>query len=410
MLTGTLPFPSTTLQESMIMRLTDRPRTLAEMRPDGSWPAPVQAVLDRALQRKADDRYQRATDFSSDLTRAVAAIPKGATVVGVGAAGAGASSGAIPSTAVRNAAATGARAPSMPNTTPTATPVTAGAAGAAGLRPAPTPAGGSRRGLIFAAAAVLVVGIGAGGYYVLGRRAAAPARQATVALHDSAGPAGGSAAPPATAAPRDGAPARDSTLAVAPNADSSSKPAVQEFAKPSPAAPAAEPPGRTGSAAASRKERHPIKRLAQGSQSASPPPSPGSNPPVITSPAGTPGTSPPNGPSVSPPSAPAPDSDFAGSLNAARAQAAVNRAAELIKNRQPDRALVILSRALKALPTGNDSVTAFYHVSEALLERADMTNTTEPRQRACAILGSLRNARGTTYAESISFMFNQYCK
>jgi len=88
----------------------------------------------------------------------------------------------------------------------------------------------------------------------------------------------------------------------------------------------------------------------------------------------------------------------------------VNRAAELIKNRQPDRALVILSRALKALPTGNDSVTAFYHVSEALLERADMTNTTEPRQRACAILGSLRNARGTTYAESITFMFNQYCK
>ena len=399
MLTGTLPFPSTTLQESMIMRLTDRPRTLAEMRPDGSWPAPVQAVLDRALQRKADDRYQHATDFSSDLTRAVAAIPKGATVVGVGAAGVAASSGGIPSTAVRNAAATGTRAPSMPNTTPTATPVTAGAAG---LRPAPTPAGGSRRGLIFAAAAVLVVGIGAGGYYVLGRPAATPARQATVALHDSAGPAGGSAAPPATAAPRDSAPARDSTLAVAPNADSSSKSAVQEFAKPNAAAPAAEP----------RRERHPAKRLAQGSQPASPPPSPGSNPPVVTSPSGTPGTSPPNGPSANPPAAPAPapDSDFAGSLNAARAQAAVNRAAELIKNRQPDRALVILSRALKALPTGNDSVTAFYHVSEALLERADMTNTTEPRQRACAILGSLRNARGTTYAESITFMFNQYCK
>jgi len=88
----------------------------------------------------------------------------------------------------------------------------------------------------------------------------------------------------------------------------------------------------------------------------------------------------------------------------------VNRAADLIKSKEPDRALVILSRALKALPTGNDSVTAFYHVSEALLERADMTNSTEPRQRACAILGSLRNARGTTYAESITFMFNQYCK
>jgi len=109
-------------------------------------------------------------------------------------------------------------------------------------------------------------------------------------------------------------------------------------------------------------------------------------------------------------SEPAPDTEFTGSLTGARAQAAVNRAAELIKNHQPDRALGVLSRALKYLPSGNDSVTALYHVSEALLERADMTNTAAPRQRACAILGSLRNAHGTTYAESITFMFNQYCK
>ncbi|HEX6806349.1 MAG TPA: hypothetical protein VF118_00090, partial [Gemmatimonadaceae bacterium] len=386
MLTGTLPFPSSTLQESMIMRLTDRPRTLAEMRPDASWPAPVQTVLDRALQRKSADRYQHATDFSSDLTRAVAGIPKGATIVGasVGAAGAGASGGAIPSTAVRNAAGAGAgtRGASMPNTTPTATPVTVGGAAAAGK-----PAGGSRRGLVLAAAGLVVVALGGGGYYVLGHRAAAPSPKATVALHDSASaPAGGSAAPPA----------RESTLAQAPNADSATKPPVQEFAKPT----------------ASRKERRAAKSGASSSQphAASQPSSPAPTPPVITSPASTPGTSLPNGPSVSPPAAPAPDSDFAGTLTGDRAKAAVNRAAELIKNKEPDRALVILSRALKSLPTGNDSVTAFYHVSEALLERADMTNTTEPRQRACAILGSLRNARGTTYAESISFMFNQYCK
>lgn len=400
MLTGTLPFPSTTLQESMIMRLTDRPRTLAEMRPDASWPAAVQRVLDRALQRKSADRYQHATDFSSDLTRAVAGMPKGATIVGAAVggtgvgltAGVGAAGDAIPSTAVRHAAATGTRAPSMPNTTPTATPVTAGAGA---LAPAPAPKGGSRRGLM-AAAAVVVLAVGAGGYYVLGRRAAAPSPVATVARHDSAAPAGGSAAAPA---PHDSAPARDSTLAQAPNADSS-RPPVQEFAKPT----------------ATRRERRAAKSVASSSgsqpasQPASQPPSPGSNPPVITSPAGTPGTSMPNGPSVSPPAAPAPDSDFGGSLTGDRAKAAVNRAAELIKNKQPDRALVILSRALKSLPTGNDSVTAFYHVSEALLERAEMTNTPEPRQRACAILGSLRNARGTTYAESITFMFNQYCK
>ena len=39
MLTGSLPFPSESPQESMIMRLTDKPKTLAEMRPDVAWPA-----------------------------------------------------------------------------------------------------------------------------------------------------------------------------------------------------------------------------------------------------------------------------------------------------------------------------------------------------------------------------------
>ncbi|MDB4882883.1 MAG: hypothetical protein JWL95_1649, partial [Gemmatimonadetes bacterium] len=34
MLTGHLPFPSETVQESMIMRLTDRPKRLGEMRPE----------------------------------------------------------------------------------------------------------------------------------------------------------------------------------------------------------------------------------------------------------------------------------------------------------------------------------------------------------------------------------------
>jgi hypothetical protein len=136
------------------------------------------------------------------------------------------------------------------------------------------------------------------------------------------------------------------------------------------------------------------------------------SPPVVASP-GAAGAGLPNatasGPSA-PPSSSAPDTEFTGSLSGARAEAGVNRAAEMIKNHEPDRAMAVLSRALKYLPTGNDSVTALYHVSEALLERADMTNTAAPRQRACAILGSLKNARGTTYAESITFMFNQYCK
>ncbi|MEP6691433.1 MAG: protein kinase, partial [Gemmatimonadaceae bacterium] len=57
MLAGTLPFPTATVQESLIMRLTDRPRTLAEVRPEVQWPRGLQSVLDRALARQPQERY-----------------------------------------------------------------------------------------------------------------------------------------------------------------------------------------------------------------------------------------------------------------------------------------------------------------------------------------------------------------
>src|SRR6185503_4304704 len=76
MLTGTLPFPSDSQQESMIMRLTDRPKTLGEMRPDVAWPADVQAVMDKALERDVAQRYQNATDFGRALYQAVDRMPE----------------------------------------------------------------------------------------------------------------------------------------------------------------------------------------------------------------------------------------------------------------------------------------------------------------------------------------------
>ena len=76
MLTGALPFPADSAQESMIMRLTDRPKTLADMRPDIPWSADVQAVMDRGLQRRAADRYGSATEFADALSTAVAAMPE----------------------------------------------------------------------------------------------------------------------------------------------------------------------------------------------------------------------------------------------------------------------------------------------------------------------------------------------
>ena len=74
-LTGTLPFPSNSAQEAMIMRLTDHPKTLAEMRPDVEWPAELQAVMDKALARDADERYQKAPAFGIDMVKSVQNMP-----------------------------------------------------------------------------------------------------------------------------------------------------------------------------------------------------------------------------------------------------------------------------------------------------------------------------------------------
>ncbi|HVX40068.1 MAG TPA: protein kinase [Gemmatimonadaceae bacterium] len=76
MLTGKLPFPSDSAQESMIMRLTDAPKPLAEMKPEVAWPADVQQVMDKALSRDVTQRYQNATEFGNALYRAIDRMPE----------------------------------------------------------------------------------------------------------------------------------------------------------------------------------------------------------------------------------------------------------------------------------------------------------------------------------------------
>jgi serine/threonine-protein kinase len=71
MLTGKLPFPSKTAQESVIMRLTEPPMRLGQMRPEIAWSPAVQAVMDRALQRDAALRYPSASEFGRELSAAV---------------------------------------------------------------------------------------------------------------------------------------------------------------------------------------------------------------------------------------------------------------------------------------------------------------------------------------------------
>jgi len=76
-LTGKLPFEATTVQETMIKRLTDEPVKLAEARPDLQFPTGLQETLDAALARSPVDRYQSAAKFAADAA-AVLGLGRGA--------------------------------------------------------------------------------------------------------------------------------------------------------------------------------------------------------------------------------------------------------------------------------------------------------------------------------------------
>jgi hypothetical protein len=72
MLTGTLPFEADSAQEVMIKRLTDEPMPLDQARPDLTFPAKLQLVLNVALARSTAERYQSAAEFGRDTADAVA--------------------------------------------------------------------------------------------------------------------------------------------------------------------------------------------------------------------------------------------------------------------------------------------------------------------------------------------------
>src|SRR5713101_6494385 len=67
MLTGKLPFEATSVQETMIKRLTDEPVKLGVSRPDLPFPPGLQEVLDAALTRSPVDRYRSAAKFAADV-------------------------------------------------------------------------------------------------------------------------------------------------------------------------------------------------------------------------------------------------------------------------------------------------------------------------------------------------------
>ena len=70
MLTGKLPFEGRTQQEMMIARLRSEPTPLRRSRPELNYPASVERVLLKAMERNPEDRYQTAPEFAAALAAA----------------------------------------------------------------------------------------------------------------------------------------------------------------------------------------------------------------------------------------------------------------------------------------------------------------------------------------------------
>src|SRR5688500_9831901 len=75
MLTGKLPFQGRTQQEMMIARLRSDPIPIRRMRPDFDIPESVEKVLNKAMSRSADDRYQTVVEFGEALGAAAGGVP-----------------------------------------------------------------------------------------------------------------------------------------------------------------------------------------------------------------------------------------------------------------------------------------------------------------------------------------------
>ncbi len=72
MLTGKLPFQGRTQQEMMIARLRSDPTPLRKMRSDLDLPEAVERVLNKAMSRNPDDRYQTTIEFADAFVAAAA--------------------------------------------------------------------------------------------------------------------------------------------------------------------------------------------------------------------------------------------------------------------------------------------------------------------------------------------------
>ncbi|HKO16992.1 MAG TPA: serine/threonine-protein kinase [Gemmatimonadaceae bacterium] len=82
MLTGKLPFQGRTQQEMMIARLRNAPTPLRRMRPELGFSEALERVLNRGMERSADDRYQSTLEFADAFEVAARAPEAGSGAVG----------------------------------------------------------------------------------------------------------------------------------------------------------------------------------------------------------------------------------------------------------------------------------------------------------------------------------------
>jgi serine/threonine-protein kinase len=79
MLTGKLPFQGRTQQELMIARLRSDPTPLRKIRPELDFPEAVERVLNKALLRNPDERYQNTIEFAEAFVAAASERSAGAS-------------------------------------------------------------------------------------------------------------------------------------------------------------------------------------------------------------------------------------------------------------------------------------------------------------------------------------------
>ncbi len=73
-LTGQQAFPAESTKESLIARLTSRPRTLQDAKQDVNWPQALQDIFDRALAPEPADRFATVSEFAHALAGAISAM------------------------------------------------------------------------------------------------------------------------------------------------------------------------------------------------------------------------------------------------------------------------------------------------------------------------------------------------